>query len=209
VVKGREILELPARRNVPQRDRRGRVEPAASSDEIGADRAELPAARGILQASGERRRTMQVSEAMTRDVKIAKPDQPIREAARIMAEIDAGVLPVGDGDRLVGMITDRDIAVRAVAAGKSPDTPVRDVMSAEVKYCFEDDDLNHVAQNMADIKVRRLPVLNHDKRLVGILSLGDMAFTDGPVNAGTALCGISEPGGAHSQSWDGRTMRAA
>jgi CBS domain-containing protein len=151
---------------------------------------------------------MQVSEAMSRDVRIASPDQSIREAARIMAEIDAGALPVGDNDRLLGMITDRDIAIRAVAAGKSPDTPVREVMSAEVKYCFEDDDLNEIAQNMADIKLRRLPVLNHDKRLVGIMSLGDMALTDGPVNAGTALCGISEPGGAHSQSTDGARARA-
>jgi CBS domain-containing protein len=150
---------------------------------------------------------MQVSEAMSRDVRIASPDQSIREAARIMAEIDAGALPVGDNDRLLGMITDRDIAIRAVAAGKSPDTPVREVMSAEVKYCFEDDDLNEIAQNMADIKLRRLPVLNHDKRLVGIMSLGDMALTDGPVNAGTALCGISEPGGAHSQSTDGARAR--
>jgi CBS domain-containing protein len=146
---------------------------------------------------------MQVSEAMTRNVKIVNPDQSIREAARLMAEIDAGVLPVGDGDRLLGMITDRDIAIRGVAAGKAPDTPVREVMSAEVKYCFEDEDINDAAQNMADIKLRRLPVLNRNKRLVGILSLGDMAMTDGPVNAGSALCGISEPGGAHSQSVDG------
>jgi len=151
---------------------------------------------------------MQVSEAMSRDVKIVNPNQSIREAARMMAEIDAGVLPVGDNDRLVGMITDRDIAVRAVAAGKAPDTPVRAVMSKEVKYCFEDDDLNDVAQNMAGIKLRRLPVVNHDKRLVGIVSLGDMALTDGPVNAGSALCGISEPGGAHSQSTDGARARA-
>ncbi|HKF99730.1 MAG TPA: CBS domain-containing protein, partial [Xanthobacteraceae bacterium] len=107
-----------------------------------------------------------------------------------------------------GMITDRDIAIRAVAAGKSPDTPVREIMSAEVKYCFEDDDLNEIAQNMADNQLRRLPVLNHDKRLVGIVSLGDMALTDGPVNAGSALCGISEPGGPHSQSIDGARARA-
>ncbi len=146
---------------------------------------------------------MQVSEAMTRNVMIINPDQSICEAARLMAQIDAGVLPVGDGDRLLGMITDRDIAIRGVAAGKAPDAPVREVMSAEVKYCFEDDDMNDVAQNMADIKLRRLPVLNRNKRLVGIVSLGDMAMIDGPVNAGSALCGISEPGGAHSQSMDG------
>lgn len=153
---------------------------------------------------------MQVSEAMSSDVKIANPNQPIREAARLMAEIDAGVLPVGENDKLVGMITDRDIAVRAVAADKGPATPIREVMSKDVKYCFEDDDLDDIAQNMADIKVRRLPVLNHEKRLVGILSLGDIAITEGPSNAGSALCGISEPGGEHSQSLDGgRAARRA
>ena len=146
---------------------------------------------------------MQVKEAMSDDVRISSPNQTIREAAKMMAEIDAGCLPVGEGDRLVGMITDRDIAVRAVAAGKGPDTPIRDIMSKQVHYCFEDDDVDDVAQNMADDKLRRLPVLNRDKRLVGIVSLGDIAMVDGPANAGEALCGISEPGGKHSQSLDG------
>jgi CBS domain-containing protein len=150
---------------------------------------------------------MQVREAMSSDVRIANPNQPIRDAALLMAQIDAGSLPVGENDRLVGMITDRDIAVRAIALGKGPDTPVRDVMSEDVKYCFEDDDISGVAQNMADIKVRRLPVLNKSKRLVGIVSLGDLALIDGPANAGEALCGISEPGGAHSQSGDGASLR--
>jgi len=140
---------------------------------------------------------------MSDDVQIASPNQSIRDAASLMAKIDAGVLPVGDNDRLVGMITDRDIALRAIALGKGPDTPVRDVMSQDVKYCFEDDDVDDVAQNMADIKVRRLPVLNKSKRLVGIVSLGHLAVADGPANAGEALCGISEPGGAHSQSSQG------
>jgi len=146
---------------------------------------------------------MQVRDAMSDDVQIASPNQSIRDAAILMAKIDAGVLPVGDNDRLVGIITDRDIAVRAIALGKGPDTPVREVMSEEVKYCFEDDDVDDVAQNMADIKVRRLPVLNKSKRLVGIVSLGDLAVAAGPANAGEALCGISEPGGAHSQSSQG------
>jgi CBS domain-containing protein len=146
---------------------------------------------------------MQVSNAMTTDVKIASPSQSIRDAARTMAEIDAGALPVGENDRLVGMITDRDIAIRAVAAGKGPNTPVREVMTQEVKYCFDDDDVEDIAQNMADLKVRRLPVLNSQKRIVGVLSLGDIAISDGPKNAGSALCGISEPGGAHSQTADG------
>jgi CBS domain-containing protein len=149
---------------------------------------------------------MQVNEAMSPDVKIASPNQSIKDAARIMAEIDAGILPVGENDRLVGVITDRDIVVRAVAQGSGPTTAVRDVMSQEVKYCFEDDDVEDVAQNMADLKVRRLPVLNDQKRVVGILSLGDIAVTHGPTQAGGALCGISEPGGAHSQTarMDGR-----
>ena len=153
---------------------------------------------------------MQVSEAMSDDVKIANPNQSIRDAARLMAEIDAGILPVGENDKLVGVITDRDIAIRAVGADKGPATPIREIMSKDVKYCFEDDDLDDIAQNMADIKVRRLLVLNREKRLVGILSLGDMALTDGPSNAGSALCGISEPGGEHSQSInEGRAARHA
>ncbi len=145
-----------------------------------------------------------VSEVMTPKVKIAAPDQTIQQVAGMMADLDAGVIPVSEKDRLVGMITDRDIAVRAVALGLPPDTQVRQVMSKEIKYCFDDDDLDVVARNMADIKVRRLPVINHEKRLVGILSLGDMAIEDGPDNAGVALCGISEPGGEHSQAEDER-----
>lgn len=153
---------------------------------------------------------MRVSEAMTRDVRVASPGQTIRDVANIMAEIDAGAMPVGENDRLVGMITDRDIAIRAIAADKGPKTPIREVMSKEVMYCFEDDELDEVVQNMADIKVRRLPVLDREKRLVGILSLGDIALTDGAGSAGSALCGISEPGGEHSQSMNGgRGMRGS
>ena len=151
---------------------------------------------------------MQIREAMSDDVRIASPNQSIRDAAILMAKIDAGSLPVGENDRLVGMITDRDIAVRAIALGKGPDTPVRDVMSQDVKYCFEDDDVGEVAQNMADIKVRRLPVLDKSKRLVGIVSLGDLALSDGSANAGEALRGISEPGGLHSQAAEGAAARA-
>ncbi|MGQ9369206.1 CBS domain-containing protein [Azospirillum sp. ST 5-10] len=143
---------------------------------------------------------MRVNEAMTRDVRIASPDQSIREAASLMAEIDAGALPVGDGDRLVGMITDRDIAIRAVAQGKGPDAKVRDVMTQDVKYCYEDEDVDHVARNMGDIQVKRLPVVNRDKRLVGIVALGDVAISQGAGTAGKAETGIARPGGAHSQT---------
>jgi CBS domain-containing protein len=129
---------------------------------------------------------------MTREVRIATPGQSIREVAKIMAEIDAGAVPVGENDRLVGMITDRDIAIRAVAAGKGPDTPVREVMSSEVKYCFEDEDLGHVAENMGDIQLRRLPVVNRDKRLVGIVSLGDIAQNEDCETTGEATAGVSQ-----------------
>ena len=146
---------------------------------------------------------MQIAEVMSPDVRVINPDQPICDAARLMAEIDAGALPVGENDRLVGMITDRDIAIRAIAAHKGPETPVREVMSWDVKYCYDSDDLDDISRNMAEIKLRRLPVLNNAKRLVGIVSLADIALADGPEHAGSALCGISEPGGDHSQSGDG------
>lgn len=144
---------------------------------------------------------MKVREAMTRDVRLIAPDQPIQEAARLMAELDIGAVPVEENDRLVGMITDRDIAVRAVAEGHGPDTPVRQIMSPEVKYCFEDQSVDEVTQNMGDLRVRRLPVLDRDKRLVGILSLGDLAIDETAQDeAGEALGRISRPGGQHSQS---------
>ena len=143
---------------------------------------------------------MRVSECMTREVRIANPGQSIREVARIMAEIDAGVMPVGENDRLVGMITDRDIAIRAVAEGKGPDTPVRDVMSTEqVLYCYDDQDLAEVAKNMGQQQVRRLPVVNREKRLVGIVSLGDVAQSE-TRSANKAVKGVSKPGGQHNQS---------
>ncbi|MFV3074884.1 CBS domain-containing protein [Niveispirillum fermenti] len=141
---------------------------------------------------------MKVSEAMTRDVRIANPTETIEEAAKMMADLDVGSLPVGDNDQLVGMITDRDIAVRAVASGRGPRTKVRDVMSQNVKYCFDDDEVDEVSRNMGYIQVRRLPVINHDKRLVGILSLGDVAV-NAANSAAQALGGISRPAGAHSQ----------
>ena len=142
---------------------------------------------------------MKVSDAMSRDVAVASPAESIRNAARVMAKIDAGVLPVGEGDRLVGMITDRDIAIRAVAEGKTPTTKVRDIMSEEVLYCYDDQDLDEVAQNMSEMKVRRLPVVNREKRLVGIISLGDLARNEDTGTTGATVSQICEPGGQHSQ----------
>jgi len=156
-----------------------------------------------IQRHPEWRISVQISKVMSTGVKIASPKQSIQDAAHMMMEIDVGGIPVGEGDRLVGMITDRDIAVRAVAAGKPANTPIADVMSHEVKYCFESDDIDTVAANMAELKLRRLPVVNRQKRLVGIVSLADIALSGGPDDAATALSGISEPGGEHSQSEPG------
>jgi CBS domain-containing protein len=140
---------------------------------------------------------MKIKEAMSTNVRLAKPDQTIREAAQAMAEVDSGVLPVSENDRLIGMITDRDIAVRGVGEGKGPETSVREVMTDHVDYCFEDQDVEEVTKNMASIKVRRLPVLNRDKRLVGIISLGDIAQS-GEARIDQALGRISRPGGEHT-----------
>jgi CBS domain-containing protein len=144
---------------------------------------------------------MKVSDCMTRDVRVAAPNQSLREAAALMAELDVGVLPVGENDRLIGMITDRDIAIRGIACGKGPDTPVHEVMTDSVKYCFVDQSLEEVSRNMGDIQVRRLPVVDREKRLVGIISLSDIACGDGSIDeAGEALRDISQPGGEHSQT---------
>ena len=142
---------------------------------------------------------MKVSDAMSRDVQVVSPEQSIRDAARTMASIDAGVLPVGENDRLIGVITDRDITIRAVAEGKAPTTKVREVMSQEVLYCYDDQDLDEVANNMGDMKVRRMPVVNREKRLVGIISFGDLARNESVGTTGQTISTISEPGGEHSQ----------
>ena len=143
---------------------------------------------------------MKVSKIMSRDVTLLNPDQTICVAASLMAEIDAGALPVGENDRLVGMITDRDIAIRAVAQGRSADTKVADVMSKEVLYCFDTDEIDDVARNMGKARVRRLPVVNRDKRLVGIVSLGDLARNDDATNIGQTVTRVSTPGGKHDQT---------
>jgi len=137
---------------------------------------------------------------MTRDVTLLNPDQTICVAASLMAEIDAGALPVGENDRLVGMITDRDIVIRAVAEGKPADTKVAEVMSKEMLYCFDTDAIEDVERNMAKAQVRRLPVVNRDKRLVGIVSLGDLARNDDPTTVGRTVSRVSTPGGKHDQT---------
>jgi CBS domain-containing protein len=136
---------------------------------------------------------MKVSSVMSRDVQLIHPDATLRDAAQLMQKIDTGALPVGESDTLVGMITDRDIAIRGVAQGKGPEVRVRDAMTPGVKYCFETEDVAHVAKNMAELQIRRLPVMSREKRLIGIVSLGDLA-ADAPLSkSAEALRGVSRP----------------
>jgi len=137
---------------------------------------------------------MKVREAMTSEVQLCTPDDSLKDAAEAMMALNVGLLPVTDNDRLIGMITDRDIAVRGVARGRGPDAKVREVMTQDVKYCFDDQDLDEVAQNMGEIQVRRLPVVNKDKQLVGILALADIALSEPGEGASEALQQISQPG---------------
>jgi CBS domain-containing protein len=139
---------------------------------------------------------MQVKEVMTRGAECVRPDDTLQEAARKMKGMEVGPLPVCDRDRLVGMLTDRDIVVRAVAEGQDARTAkVRDAMTEGIFYCFEDDDVSEAARLMREKQVRRLVVLNRDKRLTGIISLGDLAVeTRGdPQVAGKTLERVSEP----------------
>ena len=139
---------------------------------------------------------MQLKEIMTPTVEVIAPEASIREAAEKMRHLDIGPLPVCDGDRLVGMLTDRDITVRAVAAGRDPvTTQVRDVMTPDVVYGFEDQDIQDAARLMEQYQIRRLPVLNRRQQLVGMVALGDLAVHAGtqPVTA-EVLEQVSEPG---------------
>lgn len=136
---------------------------------------------------------MKIIEIMTRNPELIDPDSSIRDAAKRMRDENIGALPVGENDRLIGMVTDRDIAVRAVAEDRTPaTTTVRDVMSQKIFYCFEDDSVEDAARCMADNRVRRLPILNRDKRLIGIVALADIAQS-GEECETVALEGVSEP----------------
>jgi len=140
---------------------------------------------------------MRVNEVMTKGAECVRPDATLREAAGRMRDLDCGALPVcGDDDRLAGILTDRDITIRSVAAGHDPGKDrVRDVMTPGLVYCFDDQDAKEAAKIMQDRQIRRLPVLNRDKRLVGIVSLGDLAVQTGDEKTvGSTLEGISEPG---------------
>ncbi|ACG79083.1 CBS domain protein [Phenylobacterium zucineum HLK1] len=136
---------------------------------------------------------MRINEIMSRDVEVARPQDTIQDVARKMRDIDTGAIPVCDGDKVRGVVTDRDIVIRAVCEARSFETPVTDVMTADVEYCYEDDDITAAADKMAELQVRRLIVLDHDQRLVGIVSLGDIAQQGKDKTTGQALEEISEP----------------
>jgi CBS domain-containing protein len=136
----------------------------------------------------------QLKELMSRDVKVISPDMTIGEAARKMRDGDFGMLPVGEDDRMIGTISDRDIAIRAVAEGKDSGTKVREVMSEGIAWAYEDDSVEQAAMIMSERQVRRLPVMNRDKRLVGIVALGDFAVESSEIRpTSLALSEISRP----------------
>ncbi len=139
---------------------------------------------------------MKVREVMTPAVRTVNPQARLSEIARIMRDEDIGAVPVADNDRLIGMVTDRDIVLRAVAMGGDVgEMSARDVMSPEILYCREDQSVDDVLQNMGEQKVRRLPVVDRDKRLVGVVSLGDLRGNASPAVTGGTLRDISRPDG--------------
>jgi len=140
-----------------------------------------------------------IRDLMTSKVETVGPDDTAKDAAAFMLSADTGSIPVCDGDKVIGMITDRDIAVRGVAAGKGPDCSVRDLMSKDIVCARDSDNVESVARQMADAQVRRLPVLDDSDRLVGMVSLGDLARETSGESAHQALEGVSAAGGQNQQ----------
>ena len=135
-----------------------------------------------------------IKELMSRDVQVISPNATIQEAAQHMLKGNFGMLPVGENDRMIGSISDRDIAIRAVASGKDTDTKVREIMSEGIHWAYEDDSVTDVAKRMSEHQIRRLPIVNADKRLVGIVALGDFAVDSADIAvAGEVLADISQP----------------
>lgn len=136
----------------------------------------------------------QLKDLMSRDVQLVSPEMSIKEAAIKMRDGDFGMMPVGEADRMIGTISDRDIAIRAVASDKGPDTKVRDTMTAGVAWAYETDSVDKAVKIMSERQVRRLPVVDANKRLVGIVALGDLAVKDSEKEpAAEALSEISKP----------------
>jgi CBS domain-containing protein len=144
---------------------------------------------------------MKISDVMSRDVTVANPGDSIQSVAQRMASEDVGALPVCDGRRLQGMVTDRDITIRAVAQGRDINTSIAEVMSPDIEFCFEDDDLEDVADKMADRQIRRIPVVDRDRNLIGIVALADVARTKKDKLSGDTLEDISQPSGGGSRGF--------
>jgi CBS domain-containing protein len=138
-----------------------------------------------------------VRDVMTEQVTIVRPDAPVQDVARIMRDEDIGAVPVADNNTLVGIVTDRDIVVRAVANGEADGCTARDVMSPQVRYCKEDQSVDDALRDMGELQVRRLPVVDRDMHVVGIVSLGDLSRKAQPAEAGESLKDISKPGTSH------------
>jgi CBS domain-containing protein len=136
---------------------------------------------------------MKVKDVMSRNCTFITPQTTLNEAARIMADQDIGFVPVAEADRMIGMVTDRDIVIRGVAKGADPGSPVSEVMTSKTYYCFDDDSAEDVCANMAEIKVRRLPVVNRDKRLIGVVSLGDLSQDVNKIKVGQTMQSITDP----------------
>lgn len=159
---------------------------------LGAGATYIASRRGRLRPRASSRAS--VKSVMTPNAEVIRPDAPLQEAAAKMADLDVGAIPVCDGDRLLGMLTDRDIAVRAVARGADPTTTkVRDVMTTALHYVFDDEPIQHAVETMQRRRIRRLPVLDRNKRLVGIVALADLAVDAKLVDAGAVLHSVSEP----------------
>lgn len=136
---------------------------------------------------------MKVKDVMSRNCTFITPQTTLAEAARIMADQDIGFVPVAESDRMIGMVTDRDIVIRGVAKGADPKAPVRDVMTGKTYYCFDDESAEDVCANMAELKVRRLPVVNREKRLIGVVSIGDLAQDVNKIKVGQTIQTITDP----------------
>jgi CBS domain-containing protein len=136
---------------------------------------------------------MKVKDVMSRNCTFVSPQTTLAEAAKIMGDQDIGFIPVAENDKMIGMITDRDIVIRAVAKGAECNSPVKAAMSPQTYYCFDDQDAEEVCANMADIKVRRLPVVNREKRLVGVVSIGDLAQGVNKIKVGQTVQSITDP----------------
>jgi len=134
-----------------------------------------------------------VSDVMTRGVRTLAPNDSVRGAAQAMYELDVGMVPICDGEHLVGVVTDRDIVLRCVAQDQPTTTEVSAIMSGDVCWCFEDDSVDEITEQMSEVQIRRMPVIDRGRRLVGVVSLGDVAVKAAEANTADTLATISEP----------------